>query len=204
MSKLLRGTAPPAVLSLCAALLLGLAAALLPPGPTAAAEKTRQFTPPGWPLALTLSAQGTLEVKGQKGAKDDDLQGDDFLWYNDFYDSIPGAIYSIDGAQEDLDPSGPGADPWQDLADAYMADLQSDASAKATLTDANATFSGRRWLRFDVQRTAPDDGSTVSYVSFATLKGGKVYYVDINYNAPAEDDLDGQLAIILGGPNAAQ
>ena len=176
----------------------------VPSQPAMAAAKPHQLTPSGWPVSVWTPAAGQLQVAGQNGVKAETLDGDDFVWFNPLMLKLDGAIYNIDGAHEPLDASDPGVDPWKDFADGYKNDLESDKNVKVADIDMQAKFGGRRWVRFDVQKQDPDEGTVITYSSFATLQGSTVYYVDINYNSPPADDIDGQIAIILGGPNAAQ
>jgi hypothetical protein len=163
------------------------------------------LTPPGWPaeLALSLPPQGELQVAGVNGVKAADIDDNDFQWDSGARGDLGAAVLAIDGAHMKLGVMKPTDADWASFADWFKENLLKDKTLRLSATDIKAQIGSRRWVRYDVVATDPDSGDTDTFAALATIAAGNAYFVDIDYGSPPADDLDAQIAAILGGPPAA-
>lgn len=160
-----------------------------------------ETTPGDWPLSVYLPDYGELTMVGYEGSTREDVTDPfDFEWTYEAEEGS-GDIYMI---QAFFVPDGEaGASDWDAYNAAFIEGLEADG-VEVVYAEPEVWYGGRRWMVYNLLAHDEEEDAPLEVVTLVNLDSGGLLFFNFFYDTPVNEDFDGMLSLILGGPDAPQ
>jgi hypothetical protein len=163
-----------------------------------------ETTPDGWPLPVYLPDWGHLTMVGYEGATREDVtEPFDFEWTADV-EAGSGEIGLIQGFYL---PGSEGDDPdalWENYDASFSEELAAE-DVEVLDRDLDAEYGGRPWLLYNLRHPGVEDSGPIELYTLINFdETGGMTMLNFFADLPVNEDFDGMLSLITGGPEAPQ